>query len=695
MGSLCLSSLSILRCAPLTRVENLVLIIPPALEIIFSTSLIVTNWGTGWRHLLLVFDSWSYLLLALLDLLSHIIPAVRDNLSVFSTVDIFLGAASFIPLLSYTLFIFLFTSAELLTTLPRRFRTIAQTMLFLFIPAIVILNEIASLAGISRMGVGGRIFIGFKNDRDHDIWQFFTSMTLALHTAYQAINFSFAFFRLIKAFLNQRDLEAASSDQGYLFKGTGWISGGLKLGAIETVIGFAHAGFGGAITRRILRLLSHACISIGVVKGLDTIENFGEFQRVTGGSMQSSPRTPRGRRISHPRVLISNPRLSTFRQLSPSATEFHTTPRATSATNDRGIGPRATTGLGLAQFTDLKTQKPAQRVTIHFAAGAPKLQMRFSALDMPSPATIADSVKSRPDLSEMNDRLSEYYRSTISERMSKPDISHSRGVSQFTTDSSIDCCGGSPVVGGARFSSEDLREKGRAPIRRRLSQLVSVPEADEGLPRSSGERKRATKYHVPAYMNSRRYSATTTSETPGMTTAISDGATTQPTTPVDDEGYQETAEDEERAARLRDVPSQWLESTNSGVVERYRKPSAVSFISSRAYNISIGSPQHARERTVSWVQSPYDDSVITQKGADPLVRAIQGKHTSLTRIKSMGKAPKKYTPSPMAHPMRGSIHIEPIMIPPRAPAMVGVEAVQGSDAGSMRSWGRVSDGMDT
>lgn len=117
------------------------------------------------------------------------------------------------------------------------------------------------------MGAGGRIFIGFKNDRDHDVWQFFTSMTLALHTAYQAINFSFAFFRLVKAFLNQRDLEAASSDQGYLFKGTGWISGGLKLGAIETVIGFAHAGFGGAITRRILRLLSHACLSIGVVKG--------------------------------------------------------------------------------------------------------------------------------------------------------------------------------------------------------------------------------------------------------------------------------------------------------------------------------------------------------------------------------------------------------------------------------------------
>lgn len=463
---------------------------------------------------------------------------------------------------------------------------------------------------------------------------------------------------------------------------------------------------------------------IGIEYRLDTVENFGEFQQVIGGSMQSTPRsldTPRGRRISHPRMLISNPRLSTFRSLSPTATEFHTTPRATSGANDRGIAPRATTGLsGLAQFTDLKTLKPAQRVTIHFAAGAPMLQMRFSALDMPSPATIADTVRSRPDLSEMNDRLSEYYRSTISQRMSKPDISHSRAASQFTTESveaMRELTSQFPVL-PEKAVVADRQEpespptdlQGRAPIRTRLSQLISVPEADESLPRRSIEQKSATRYHVPARMNSRHYSEyqtpVTTTDTPGMTTGISYGATTEQTTPatdtafkVDDEGYHETVEPEER---LRDVPSEWLESTNSGIVERYRKPSAVSFISSPAYNISIGSPQHVRERTVSWVQSPYDDSVVTPRSQDgeilpkdPLVRAIQGKHASLTRIKSMGKAPRKYTPSPMAHPMRGSIHIEPIMIPPRAPGMVGVEAVQGSDAGSMRSldYGR-RDGVE-
>jgi hypothetical protein len=42
---------------------------------------------------------------------------------------------------------------------------------------------------------------------------------------------------------------------------------GIKLGAIETVVGFAPAGFGGAITRRILRLLGRACLIVGIVKG--------------------------------------------------------------------------------------------------------------------------------------------------------------------------------------------------------------------------------------------------------------------------------------------------------------------------------------------------------------------------------------------------------------------------------------------
>ena len=50
-------------------------------------------------------------------------------------------------------------------------------------------------------------------------------------------------------------------------RGIGWIATGLKLGAIESVAGFANAGFGGALTRKILRLVARAFLIIGVIKG--------------------------------------------------------------------------------------------------------------------------------------------------------------------------------------------------------------------------------------------------------------------------------------------------------------------------------------------------------------------------------------------------------------------------------------------
>jgi hypothetical protein len=92
MGSLCFSTASILRCESFTALESQLLIIPTAVELLFATSLIYANWGKGRRHLLLTAEGWSYFALALLELLSHNIPAVRDSVSVFSIVDTVLGA---------------------------------------------------------------------------------------------------------------------------------------------------------------------------------------------------------------------------------------------------------------------------------------------------------------------------------------------------------------------------------------------------------------------------------------------------------------------------------------------------------------------------------------------------------------------------------------------------------------------------
>ncbi|KAJ7628773.1 hypothetical protein FB45DRAFT_1059473 [Roridomyces roridus] len=439
MGSLCLSAATILRCERFTSLESQVLIIPTALELIFSTTLVITNWGTGWRHLLLTAEGWSYFALALLELLSHTLPAVRDSVTVFSVVDIVLGATSFLPIFFYTFFVYLFTRGELIDTLPKRFQNIANVLLLFFIPAIVALNELSSFVGISRRTIGSGerqvVAIGFRTSSDQDLWTFLTSLTLALLTAFEAINFCFAFYRLVRAFIDQRRIETTSSDQAHLIRGIGWITGGFKLGAVETVIGFAQGGFGGALTRRILRFLARAFLIIGIVKGVDQFDDFSEVTKELSSSRQQARRSRLG-------LLISNPRFSTFRQLTPTASAF----RPNEPMSEKNDGPRmsqfAQVKRDLSQLrttrdsdqlrppmtadsvryrSPLRTQidvpefNPNQRVTVHFDKGAPTLHMRFSGLEMPSPAVIAESVKARPVSSSWVSiaRSSQYATSTV------------------------------------------------------------------------------------------------------------------------------------------------------------------------------------------------------------------------------------------------------------------------------------------
>lgn len=52
-----------------------------------------------------------------------------------------------------------------------------------------------------------------------------------------------------------------------MFKGIGWMNGGIILGAIETLVGFVFYGIAIAYVRRVLRLFSMALLCIGVAKG--------------------------------------------------------------------------------------------------------------------------------------------------------------------------------------------------------------------------------------------------------------------------------------------------------------------------------------------------------------------------------------------------------------------------------------------
>lgn len=665
----------------------MVLVIPSAVEIIFSTSLIFTKRGAGRRHLLLTVEGWSYLTLAIFDLISHMLPAARDNLRTFETMDVIVGVASSLPILFYTTFLFLFTRAELFESLPSRFRKIAQPMLLFFIPAIITLNELASLFGITHRATdNGSIFIGFRTDRDHDLWTFFTSITLSLFTIYQAINFCLAFFRLINALRGQRNLDASSSDEAYLFRGIGWISGGLKLGAIETVVGFAHTSFSGALIRRVLRLLARACLCIGVVKGLDTHENFALFQAENGFPGKRKEK----RSDSRFRPLISNPQSSTFRQLSPSATEFHTATRALG----RGIAPRATSGLpGMNQLASLKTEPPSQRVTIHFAQGTPLLQMRrFSSLDIASPNASVTSLPGADDSSAGNDSIPSSYNSSTGLRGSilpgtLNAASESSGDSLHAVHELASQFPALPPRALVERNSMIPTPRGKS--RRKVSGLVPWPETEEEFsterrtPIPSPLRSRSMRnYSIPLSLQTTDSDGYTFTSTPGITMRESEPSTQQttPATSIYDLDKGKTQDEVRRRSlpRPRNVPSQWLESSTSGVVERSRRPSAMSFVASP----TAIPPHMRRDSDVSKARSLYDETdAMPNSGKDPFVGEMDRKRSSVARIKSVGKVNRRYTPTPVWGETRGSIYIEPIMIPPKAAEISNVQIIQGDDDG--------------
>ncbi|KAF8960898.1 hypothetical protein BDZ97DRAFT_1921786 [Flammula alnicola] len=421
MGSICLSSASILRCASLTQLQNILLIIPTALEVIFSTSLIFVNWKGGRRHLLLTAEGWIYLALSVIGLLSNILPGVRDNLSVFRAFDLGIGVASFLPIFLYTFFYFILTSNELVETLPNRLKNVAKLSLILFVPAIITFNEIASFVGVTIRNIPPpdnpastqtMIAIGFTSNREETLWAFFTNVTLTLLVVFQAAVFCFAFFRLCRALLHQRRIENEGSDKAHFVNGTGWLCAAAKLGALESVVGFAGGGFGIAFTRRIMRMLARACLCQGLVKGVDAVEDFNAVQRELTLSKTNSRGNQRASRLLQ---FISNPRSSTFRPLSPTATAFHAAPRApanfdskfkdSSLTNrphyltwtQRQSQLTIQSGLpGMRDFASIKEKQIKQRVTVYYREGAPILHMRFSTLNLPSPAVIVESVASRP-----------------------------------------------------------------------------------------------------------------------------------------------------------------------------------------------------------------------------------------------------------------------------------------------------------
>ncbi|KAF5391315.1 hypothetical protein D9757_002082 [Collybiopsis confluens] len=734
MGTLCLSQASILRCESLTQIQDIALFIPTCVEVLFASSLIFRTWRSNRMLLFLTLEGWVYFALALLELLSHILPAVRDNLGVFKAIDIALGILSSLPLLLYTIFLFSFTSTKILEDgVPHQLRRFGKASLLLLIPVALVLHEVASFIGITHRSINSSLAVGFSSAHDKTLWTFFTDFDLGFVAGYQALNFSFAFFRLSKAFLEQERIESSGVDEALLFKGTGWIAVGIKLGAIETVIGFVRPQFGLVLARRILRTLGRASLIVGVFKGLDVSENFRQVrEEIQAGNRN---RSFRGSRI---RPFISDPRLSTFRQLSHETTQM---------------------AFGASQEKDSSRtvpMTPGKRVTVHFDAGsgqAPTLEMRFSTLDMPSPAQIAESIRSRPASERMSttpSRRSSYYaNSTVTRHtiaMPKlpriptgPDVepqpihnafTHIRDTSNFSTSSgfrdSVNSLSYSDVKElASQFPGLPPRVTSQKPklqvlteadslvsksslikasplstsnsLRRKPAPRASLVLAPTSIDPFGDEAQTGVKLPTPlgasdhAQQMSIALSTADTTEAslfthPQASPQISANFTT-PTTSQTEDPFKYDA-DRKTVGRTRSsaVPSEL--------------PSVME--SNRMSGYTNGRGKSMETLDIPWLQRPESEEYDVEYSEEAtIVRAMrkkvslsatlpQRRYRSAPKIKSIGKAPRRYTPSPTHTSYTESVYIEPIIIPPKQYGYPNVELEQGTLNGSVLSMGRDS-----
>lgn len=391
MAEFCLSSASILRCFPFRPLEKQLLVIPLALEAIFALWLLISNQarrGKDRWHLFLVAEAWTYTVLAVLDIIPIVVPAVRDHLSVFKTIDIVIASTCAIPIAFYMIFLYFFSTNSIIPELPQRLQVPSRLALLLFIPLVLITTGLSSFLGITRREtsspLGPRPAIGFSLTSDRFLWTLLTSLSLGLFTAFQCIAWLLSLYRLILAFADQRRIEASNLDERRFFKGTGWISGGIKLGAVETVLGFIiDTTFGLVAARRVLRVCSRGLIVLGLSKGLDEHEDFHQVQEEL--RQRSNPK-----RRSNLRDLISNPRISTFLQLSPNPTRRMSQMQMY---EPKSGDPRMSPAQSIAYLANTR-RNAKDRVTIHFAPdNTPHLQMRFSSLDLPSPRMFVESMR--------------------------------------------------------------------------------------------------------------------------------------------------------------------------------------------------------------------------------------------------------------------------------------------------------------
>lgn len=334
------------------------LTIPPVFELFFCVLLVSMTWKSRRAHLLLAADGVLYFILALVDLLSHAIPAVTAS----KAAELFLGSVSFVPILLYTSYLVWLSRREFITYLPRSHQPPVKYLFIGLIPVVVTLNFAASL-GISIKNLSllhAPLMIDFTN-KSEGLWLSLGQLSLGLYTTYQCLTSFLASYRLFTAFFNQQRIETKHTDEHHFFNGTGWISIGIKLGAIESIVGFTAGGFAVPLTRRILRLVGRVCMIIGALKGMDENENFELLNK-------ELVLWRRGKPLSASHSLIAN------RHMSIRSSQLSDLSRDSSVIEK-----------------DVERGTKDQRVTVHGEDGEPPvLHIRLPALPTPKQVIHAD-----------------------------------------------------------------------------------------------------------------------------------------------------------------------------------------------------------------------------------------------------------------------------------------------------------------
>ena len=454
----------------------------------------------------------------------------------------------------------------------------------------------------------------------------------------------------------------------------------------------------------------------GAILSLDALEDFRQIQR----ELVLSTANRREYRRSRIREFISNPRLSTFRQLSPTATAFHAAPRAPAGGLARP-SPLARPESDVPNMTQLASINTApasqirgstyQRVTLHFKNGTPVLDVRFSELDIPNIISGRSRSRLQPEFAmglRVMHRSSSHQHSGPNQnqiRSSHPpsllsflDISSDSGSERNLAGSSFyNLYAQEPLHHVMSFSSGQVSPL--AAVRELMPLFPVVPPlAIVPAHRLTAGRERNRDYsdHGSSVVSGKMDNESMTGNL-SHTSLLSER---QPTLTLADVNNTQSnyiippSASTVSLARYTPTPSTGTPDPEGGLLDlgtalRIGKAREVKKGSERGANPAEwidydaiaqpargGSAMGGRERS-SRISSGPQGVDVEREGE--LQAGCQGR---VSRIKSIGAAPRRSTPAPVrTMPMRSSLHLEEGMIPLVQPGMIQEGSSLGSDYG--------------